>query len=676
MKKYIIAILVFMASLPLAGREVYNINGGWKFFNGRATSSDGAQVVSLPHTWNSDATAGNDFYYRGTGNYLKDIEVPSAWSDRRVFIKGYGANSVATVFVNGRLAGEHRGGYTAFCFEITALLRPGAKNYFRVVVNNSAQLDVLPTAGDMNVYGGLFRDVELIVTGKDVISLTDNASDGVYVKQKKVSWQRVEAEASVRIAGSRDAHVQAQVAVVSSQGDTVAVNSVRVKMAAGQTVAAAVPFAFDNPRLWNGREDPHMYRVTVAVMDGKTELDKVTVPAGFRFFSADPAKGFSLNGEAYPLRGVIVHQDRPLVANVLTAGQIEEDMALIVGMGANAVRTEGVAHHPYFYELCDREGILVWSDFPLMGEAYLTDKDFVNTASFRANGLAQATDIVRQQYNHPSVVMWGVFSNVHMRDDDPTAYIRELNAFAKREDPSRLTAASSNSDGEINFITDLVCWDHHFGWREGRPSDINVWKRQFRSNWAQLRSAVSYGGGASIYHQGPARTRPAWDGNWHPEQWQTHLHETYYANLNDDAMFWGVFVSNMFDYGAVGRDWGDNKGVNDMGMVTYDRKDCKDAYYFYKANWNDESPFVYIAERRWNKRPSPLQDIKFYSNLEEAELFVNGFSQGRKEARDGTFVWNGVRLKEGVNLVEARAGDQRDFTRVEIHTGAAEQKSL
>lgn len=666
---------MIVAVVPVGARDVYNMNAGWKFFNGRATSSDRAHEVTLPHTWNSDATAGNDFYYRGIGNYLKEIDAPAAWNGKRVFIKGYGGNSAVSVFVNGKLAGEHRGGYTAFCFEITPLLRMGGRNYFRIMVNNSYQSDLLPTAGDMNVYGGLFRDVELIVTGPEAISPTDHASDGVYIKQKKVSPERVEAEAVVKITGLSDRALQAVVRVSVPRGETVAENSVRVKLGSGEATAI-VPFSFDDPKLWNGRQDPSLYDIEVMLKDGDKTVDELSLQTGFRTFSADAATGFMLNGEPYPLRGVVVHQDRPVSAIALTPGQIEEDVALIKKMGANAVRVEGVAHHPEFYELCDREGIIVWSDFPLVGEAYLTDKAYIETPAFRENGISQALDIIKQQYNHPSVMVWGIFSNMHTRDDDPTGYIRELNALAKREDPSRLTAAASNQDGDINFITDLVCWNHHFGWKEGQPGDINMWKRLFRSNWPSLRSAVSYGAGASIYHQGPTLARPAYLGSWHPERWQTYLHETYYNNLRNDTGFWGIFVSNMFDYGAVGREWGEDKGINDMGLVTFDRKDCKDAYYFYKANWNDEQPFVYIAERRWNKRSDHSQNIKLYSNLPEAELFVNGISQGRRTGRNGTFVWNGVRLKEGMNVIEARSGDQRDYTRIEVRSGAAREKRL
>lgn len=671
MKKSIIVILTAAVCFTsAASREVYNLNDGWKFFNGRATSSDGAGTVMLPHTWNCDAAAGNELYFRGIGNYLKEVNVPASWNGKRVFIKGYGANSVATVFVNGKLAGEHRGGYTAFCFEITDLLKAGTRNYFRIMVNNSPRSDVLPTAGDMNAYGGLFRNVELIVASRSMISLTDHGSDGVYVKQKKITTQRVEAEASIKVSAIGEGTLQARLAVISPTDDTVAVNSVRVKAEAGKTVTAVIPFAFDQPLLWNGRKDPYMYRICVELAEGGNVCDRVDVSTGFRYFSVDPASGFSLNGKPYPLRGVVVHQDRAGAAIALAPAHAKEDVAIIKEMGANAVRVEGVVHHPEFYDLCDREGIVVWSDFPLMGEAYLTDKAFIDTDAFRSNGIDQATDIIRQQYNHPSVMIWGIFSNMHTRDDNPIPYIRQLDALAKREDPTRMTAASSNTDGGINFITDLVCWNHRFGWQEGQPSDISIWKQQHHANWARMRSAVSYGAGASIYHQGSATSRPQWDGSRHPEQWQTFLHETYLSALKDDTAFWGLFVCNMFDYGAVGRTWGDNNGINDMGLVTFDRKERKDAYYLYKANWNDQQPFVYIAERRWIRRTDTAQDIKLYSNLADAELIVNGLSQGRKTAVNGICIWNGVKLKEGVNLIEARAGDRRDFARIEIDAAA------
>ena len=672
--RYIIFVLTLLvAAIPAAGRETYSLKSGWRFFDGRQTSSDGARAVMLPHTWNPDAAAGNADYYRGTGNYLKEFDVPAAWSGKRVFLKGYGGNSVTTVFVNSRLAGEHRGGHTAFCFEITDLLRPDAQNFLRVVVNNSPSLDVLPTAGDMSVYGGLFRDVEIIVTGRNAIAPTDHASDGVYIKQRSVSRQRVEADAVVRLSGSGD--VQVRMTVTSARGDTVAVGSGRTTLTRGAVATVAVPFTINDPRLWHGVKDPHLYSVHVALSSGGTVQDAVEVTTGFRRVEVDAARGFFLNGEPYPLRGVIVHQDRPLVGNAITARQVAEDMAMIKEMGANAVRVFGVVHHPEFYRLCDREGIVVWSDFPLVGPAYLADVAFVDTESFRANGMSQAADIVRQQFNHPSVAIWGIFSNMRMRDPTLLPFVRALNDFAKSEDAMRLTAASSNDDGDINFATDLICWDHHFGWREGHPSDINIWKRDFRARWGNLRSAVSYGAGASIDHQGPLGLRPDDDGVWHPEQWQTYLHETYYASLRDDAWLWAIFAGNMFDYGAAGREQGGLRGINNTGLVTFDRAHRKDAFYFYKANWNADDPFLHIADRRWDVRHDAVQSIKVFTNIGEAELLVNGISQGSLAPHHGMAIWEDVKLREGVNIIEVHGGGQSDTVRLEFRP-SAERRTL
>ncbi|MDL2320341.1 glycoside hydrolase family 2 protein [Alistipes sp. OttesenSCG-928-B03] len=668
--RLIILLLLIFTAAPGFARDVYNFNHGWKFFDGRQTTSDNAVAVTLPHSWNGDATAGDQYYVRGVGNYLKDVVVPAGWAGRRVFIKCYGANQTAQVFVNGKLAGEHLGGSTAFCCEITDKIKVGQRNFFHIMVSNSARADVLPTAGEENAYGGLFRDVEIVVTGNEVVSLTDNASDGVYIRQKKVSAQRVEGDAVVRVNGTGDATVRVEFSLHDASGVVVAEEAANLRLRGRETATAAIPFALNAPNLWAGVGNPYLYTVKVRVYNGKTLADQVEFRTGFRSVAADPQRGFFLNGESYPLKGVIVHRDRPLIANALTAGQVAEDFALIREMGANAVRVFGGAHHPEFYRLCDEHGIIVWSDFPLVGDAYLADKGFINSAAFRANGFVQAADIVRQQYNHPSVAIWGVFSNLHARDDDPVEYVKALNEFAKKEDPSRLTAASSNQDGEINFVTDLVCWDHFYGWKEGQPSYINTWKRSYSANWATLCAAVSYGAGGSVWQQADVLQRPDWRGNLHPERWQTHLHEEYMAALADDTMFWGTFVANMFDFGAAGYRWGATPGVNDMGLVTYDRKDRKDSYYFYKANWCETDPFVYIADRRWARRRGEGQEIRVYTNLDEAELFVNGLSQGRREAKGGICRWN-VQLKEGANLIEARSGVQRDNAKIEIATSPA-----
>lgn len=659
-------ILLFLGAIDVSGREVFNINRNWKFFSSTDISSDAALYVNLPHIWNHDALSGKRDYFRGMGNYHKEINIPNSWRGKRIFIRSYGANSISNVLINGKHIGEHRAGYTSFAYDITDHIQFGKNNSFWIIVNNSPQLDVLPVAGDQNSYGGLFRDIELVVTGRDIVSLTDYGSDGIYIKQKSVTRERVNAEALIMLNGVRDNNVTAVLTVTDSDNEPVTSESVKVRLNGRMTSEVNIPFGFDNPRLWDGEADPYMYNVQVKVLVGEGAVsDSVTIQTGFRSISTSPDGQFMLNGEPYKLKGVIVTQDRAMAGTAITKSQVEEDFDLITKMGANAVRIKGVCHHPEFYNLCDKYGILVWNDLPLMGAVYLTDRAFINTESFRANGLYQANEIIRQKYNHPSVVMWGLFSNMGTRGDSPIDYITKLNMSVKREDPSRLTVASSNDDGEINFITDLISWDHHFGWREGVPSDIQIWKRQLQLNWSNLKSAVSYSAGASIYHQSDTLAKPVFLSNWHPERWQTYLHEEYYKYLKNDN-FWGMFVGNMFDYGAAGRVWGEGNGINDYGIVTFDRRYCKDAYYFYKANWYVNDVFVYISERRWKLRKNKTQNIRVYTNMPEAELYINGISCGSEKAENGTIVWKGMELQEGNNIIEVRSGKLFDKTNIEI----------
>lgn len=313
----------------------------------------------------------------------------------------------------------------------------------------------------------------------------------------------------------------------------------------------------DNPRLWNGTADPFMYDVIVRLMDDSLLCDEVTVPLGLRYFSVDPKQGFLLNGSPYRLRGVSHYEDRASVGNALTPYQIAEDLDLIAEMCANAVRAAAYPHNESFYDECDRRGLVVLSELPLIGPAYMTDRGYINTEAFRDNGRDQLREMIFQQFNHPSVAVWGIFFDQTPRGDDPTAYVKELNSLAMLEDPSRLTSATSNQDGKINFVTDLVVWDHNYGWKEGLPSDIKVWLDQLRTNWGSLCSGISYGAGASIYHQDDSLYRPDYLGNWHPERWQTYLHEQYYPYIDGSPFLWGWFVANMFDYGAAGRNWGE-----------------------------------------------------------------------------------------------------------------------
>ena len=649
-------------SLQTQAREVININRNWRFFSNSHTS-DNATAVNLPHTWNRDAIGGHSYYYRGVGNYLKEIKIPEAWRGKRVFIRFGAGGTVASLVVNGRNVGEHRGGYTAFAFELTPYLRFGETNSIWVVVNNAPQMDVLPTAGDHNVYGGLYRNVDLIVTEPSLIRATEG---GIRLVQKYVSTERAAVDATIRIDGQPNRNLLVNLAVTTPRLDTIFFQASRFRVPANGTGSITIPIELESPTLWEGVENPYLYNVIVKLTDQEFTCDSLSVPMGLRSISVDPQEGFKLNGRPMQLHGVVYYEDRANVGPALTAYQIKEDIDYMIEMGVNAVRTAPGPHSQAFYDECDRRGLIVWCDLPFVGPAYLTDRGYINTESFRANGRQQLHEMIAQYGNHPSIAMWGLFNDQNMRGDDPTSFIRELNAQARSEDPTRMTVGTSNQDGQMNFITQLIAWDHILGWKEGLPSDISIWLKQLQSNWSNLNSGLCYGAGASIYHQEDSLYRPDYMGNWHPERWQSYLHEQYYTFVKDAPYLWGVFIANMFDYGAADREWGDGTGVDDRGLITFDRKYRKDAFYFYKANWNPDEPFVYIAERRWHRRSKPEQTLKVYSNALEVELFVNGVSMGTRTGVNGVFTWDKIRLKEGINNIEARSDSGIDYTQIEI----------
>ena len=676
-KTYIILVLLLSCSLSVSAREVYNLNRDWKFFTNNDLSSDASAQVNLPHTWNNDALSGKSDYFRGVGNYLKKIDIPENWKGKRIFLRLYGSNAVTYVMANGRLAGVHAGGNSAFTVELTDLLHYGKENNLWVLVNNSPRLDVLPTGGEQNFYGGIYRNVELIVTNPFSVSPLWEGGDGVSIRPDKISDERVEGKVLLRLLPAQSVPENARVSVrfYDNNSQLVAQTSRIVTSLNPDSSTITLPFAISKPALWNGLEAPNLYNteVKLTLADSLTS-DSIVIRTGFRTVSIDPQQGFLLNGRPYPIRGVVVHRDRLMVGPAVSPFQIEEDLNIIREMGATAVRVAGGQHSDYFYSLCDEFGILVWNDSPLQGAAYFTDNDYIHTDHFRDNGRQQLSEMICQLENHPSVVMWGIFSDLSCRGDDPIPYVRELDSLARALDPSRMTVASSNQDGDINFITNLIVFNQSLGWRQGMPSDIKIWSEQIHKNWPQLRVGVSYSAGGSIYQQDEELVRPKILSNWHPEGWQTYFHEEYLKSLQSDSLFWGIFVGNMFDFGSAANHWGDDKGTNDHGLVTFDRKDRKDAYYLYKANWNRSEPFVYITEKRNDSRTNRRQTIRVYSNQEEVELFVNNRSEGSQKGENGIFIWKDVNMRGGINRLEARSGYATDQTSINIDAGSASQR--
>lgn len=650
-------MFIFICVAPsLNAREVININNNWRFFYSHEGSSDFAREVNLPHTWNGDALGGNKEYFRGTGNYLRSINIPAQWRGKRVFIRFNGAGTVADLLVNGKHVGSHAGGYNAFTFEITKFLNYGDNNKLWVVVNNSPRLDVLPVGGDFNIYGGLHRDVEIIVTEPSVVSLTDYSGQGAYIHQRNVSAQRAELEAIVKVDGLSDRVLEIGMIILSAEMDTVFSGSERLRLQATGKGQVSIKTAIDRPHLWNGRSDPYMYKAVFKVTDNQNLSDSVSVPLGLRTFGVDPGKGFTLNGRPYPLNGVVYYEDRAMVGNALRNFQVTDDLDIMEEMGVNAIRAAGYPHNRKFYEECDKRGMIVWSDLPFLGQAYLTDHGYLASESFLANGRQQLMEMMKQNFNNPSILMWGVFSNLNARGDDPVPFVYELNSIAKREDPGRFTVASSNEDGKLNFITELISFDQTLGWKEGMPSDISIWLGQITRNWSgNLKPGLSYGAGGVVTHQSDTLARPQWLSGWHPERWQTYFHEQYFSAITETGGLWGAFIANMFDYGSSVYSWGEGIGIDDRGMVTFDRSIRKDAFWFYKANWNSEDKFVRLAEARWDRRRDNRQTIKAYSNSEQVELWLNGVSMGIKPGINGTFMWPEIELRTGANILEARS---------------------
>ena len=416
---------------------------------------------------------------------------------------------------------------------------------------------------------------------------------------------------------------------------------------------AEFDFTINKPHLWNGVEDPFMYTTAIEVWKNNQLIYTMEQPPGLRFYHIDAEKGLYLNGKHFPFRGVCCHQDRSEIGNAISRAHQDEDLAIMQDMGVNAVRLAHYPHSSYFYDLMDKAGIIVWAEILFVGPGGYEDKGFIDSPSFRENGKEQLKELIRQNYNHPSICMWGLFNELNEYGDNPIEYIKELNVLAHQEDPTRPTTSASNQDGNINYLTDLIAWNKYNGWYGGTPQDLGVWLDKIHYDRPELKIGISeYGAGASILHQQDSLVKPTPVSWWHPENWQTYYHIENWKVISSRPYVWGSFVWNMFDFGAAHRTEGDRPGVNDKGLVTFDRKTNKDAFYFYKANWNKE-PLLYLADKRNNKRNNTTQSFMAFTNQSNAELFVNGISQGKVKADTHSIVkWKDVKLKDGENEIK------------------------
>ncbi len=654
----LVSVVLFMlyGMSMFAQRQDILLNNDWNFrFSHQVQKGTGVRV-DLPHTWNAqDALSGKIDYKRGIGNYEKNLFIRPEWKGKRLFIRFEGVNNIADVFINRRHIGEHRGGYGAFIFEITGKVEYGKENSILVRVNNGEQLDIMPLVGDFNFYGGIYRDVHLLITDETCISPLDYASPGVRLIQDSGSHRYAKVRAIVDLSNGSSGNQEVELNVRLLDGQRVVKEGTKnVNLSGNEVMQQELTFEIDQPHLWNGRQDPFLYQAEVTLFRNGQMVDRVTQPLGLRFYRIDPDKGFFLNGKHLPLQGVCRHQDRSEVGNALRPQHHEEDVALMLEMGVNAVR---LAHYPqatYFYDLMDKNGIIVWAEIPFVGPGGYNDKGFVDLPAFRANGKEQLKELIRQHYNHPSICVWGLFNELTELGDNPVEYIKKLNVLAHQEDTTRPTTSASNQMGDLNFITDAIAWNRYDGWYGGTPADLGKWLDRMHKDHPEICIAISeYGAGASIYHQQDSLVKTVPTSWWHPENWQTYYHIENWKTISSRPYVWGSFVWNMFDFGAAHRTEGDRPGINDKGLVTFDRKVRKDAFYFYKANWNREEPMLYLTGKRNTVRTQHLQTITAFTNLSGAELFVNGKSYGKAIPDSYAILeWKNVELEPGENEIK------------------------
>lgn len=651
-----VVLLMLYGMSMFAQRQDILLNNDWNFRFSHQVQKGTEVRVDLPHTWNAqDALSGKIDYKRGIGNYEKNLFIRPEWKGKRLFIRFEGVNNIADVFINRRHIGEHRGGYGAFIFEITGKVEYGKENSILVRVNNGEQLDIMPLVGDFNFYGGIYRDVHLLITDETCISPLDYASPGVRLIQDSVSHRYAKVRAIVDLSNGSSGNQEVELNVRLLDGQRVVKEGTKnVNLSGNEVMQQELTFEIDQPHLWNGRQDPFLYQAEVTLFRNGQMVDRVTQPLGLRFYRIDPDKGFFLNGKHLPLQGVCRHQDRSEVGNALRPQHHEEDVALMLEMGVNAVR---LAHYPqatYFYDLMDKNGIIVWAEIPFVGPGGYNDKGFVDLPAFRANGKEQLKELIRQHYNHPSICVWGLFNELTELGDNPVEYIKELNVLAHQEDTTRPTTSASNQMGDLNFITDAIAWNRYDGWYGGTPADLGKWLDRMYKDHPEICIAISeYGAGASIYHQQDSLVKTVPTSWWHPENWQTYYHIENWKTISSRPYVWGSFVWNMFDFGAAHRTEGDRPGINDKGLVTFDRKVRKDAFYFYKANWNREEPMLYLTGKRNTVRTQRLQTIIAFTNQAGAELFVNGKSYGKAIPDSYAILeWKNVELEPGENEIK------------------------
>jgi beta-galactosidase len=670
---------------PSSGRIDTNIDVGWKFNKGDVAGADQAAFndaawmsLDLPHTWNAlDGENGpttTPAYYRGIGWYRKHLTVPAAMMGKKFYLQFDASAYITDVWVNGTKAGAHSGGYAAFRFDVSGSIKVGADNVIAVKVNNdqgvdnnnnlvptSVMVDVAPLSGDFTMFGGIYRDVHLLATDPLAISPLDFGSSGVYLKTTNVSVAFADLTTTVKLSNGTGAAKTASVEVtlLDATGAMVQTFSGMQSVPANGAADAVVTGKVMSPHLWNGLSDPYVYRANVVVKDGETVTDAVQQPVGFRFYAMDPNTGFSLNGKPLALRGVCMHQDHKDKGGAFSPKDIDNDFAIVREIGANVIRFAHYQHSQYTYDKADQAGLVTWAENAFVNRIN-------NTPAFAANTNQQITELIKQNFNHPSIFFWSLGNEVLLKPGpSPTAIMTMLAATVKALDPTRTCVYAANAGAQedpTNWQSQSTSFNEYQGWYGGYMRDFATWADGMHQRHPTVPIGVAeYGAGASIVSHALPIMETGTDrtASVQTEEYQTAFHETFYQAIAARPYFVMTTIWNLFDFASDYRNEGLVPGLNTKGIVTYDRSVKKDSFYYYKANWSKD-PFVYLVYRRFTAMPRSARDIKVYSNQAEVEVKLNGTSLGKKTAANHIFVWPTVTWAAGANVVEATAGGLTD----------------
>lgn len=648
---------MLLGVLPCAlatSRIVSSFNDNWTFYpQYDVTKHPATQTVNVPHSWNLTDVFNGMKYERGTYLYEKTLVKDAQMNGKRVFLKFDGVNTYADVMVNQRLVGSHKGGYTAFCLEITDALNDG-ENKITVMASNAYRTDVAPLAGDFNMYGGIIRPVHLLVTAPDCISPLDYGANGVYVHQDKITAQRAELTIETLLSLKNGTQGKTlRVALIDATGKVVAENT-----AAVTTELMRQKLALNNPQLWNGRENPYLYKVKAELMDGSEVIDCVTDMTGLRFFRMDAEQGFFLNGNHLDLHGVCRHEEAYGTGNLYNEEALRSDARIIAEMGATGVRFVHYPHSRYDVQQYDSLGIVLWYELNLAGPGGYSSPGYVRNADFELSVTQNLIEMIKQNYNSPAICFWSLCNELSFKYDEPATFLRQLNARAKELDPQRLTtlAICYSQDG-FQGITDVFGWNKYFGWYNS-SGGIGEFMDQAKVEAGGIPIGVCEYGAAGSYKQ--HGFEKVVSNKIHLEEYQTRVHEDNWMQMVKRPYIWCKFIWQYADNPSSIRDEGDMKGLNDKGMVSYDRKVRKDSYYFYQANWSN-SPMIYIASRRFTTRTEATTDVKVYTNQPSVVLYVNGKKIGKaKKDELGRAVFNGIQLKDGNNEILVKSGKLTD----------------